>query len=95
MGEPTDADSERRILATEVGADLRIEASIALARRDPHRAIRALLTAGENRSDNPETLRRIGAQLARTCHQIDHKPTEFDMRNLAGPAYEAYSDWMP
>jgi len=42
----------------------------------------------------PEVLRATGHALARTFH-AGVPISEFDMRNLAGPTYEAFCDWQP
>jgi hypothetical protein len=72
----------------------RVNAIENLGRSGSADALRTLLELGERQEEPVGILRASGAALAvLTCHGADI--SEFDMRNLQGPAYEAYCEWGP
>ncbi|MFF4816091.1 hypothetical protein ACFY2K_16050 [Kitasatospora sp. NPDC001309] len=91
--------SDRVAIAGEVALDSsadildRISALHFLADLDPESGLMVALAATENSDQLPGILTCLGKEVARISSS--HRwLTEFEMRNMAGPAFDAYCDYL-
>jgi hypothetical protein len=90
--DPDDSELARVALDGERTVEEGISAIASLGSLNFARASKTLIEIGERSSESPEVLRATGHALARIFH-AGVPISEFDMRNLAGPTYEAFCDW--
>ncbi|MEY9937661.1 hypothetical protein [Streptacidiphilus sp. MAP5-3] len=67
----------------------RVECARRLALMDPEQALKSVIEVTENDEEEPETLRAMGRQLALIA-ETHRYPSEFETRDVADIAYEAY-----
>jgi hypothetical protein len=94
MTDPTESELAMTILDASLGVPERLAAMASLRALNPGRAADALLPVASRETESDEILRGAGTELARAT-EAGASVTEFDMRNMAGVAYEAFCDWQP
>jgi hypothetical protein len=93
----TELDEDQlRVLVLDASARPadRIGAMATLRSSGPARAVSTLLEVAGREEEPVEILKAAGIELARAV-DAGASVSEFDMRDMSGPAYEGFCEWQP